>query len=97
VTGRCPVLQAACVYSLIRPLRIGPEYQQLGAARHEGYLKSRDHRQLMTSGGYCNTAAKNQGIIVAVHAILVIIRYVLVTGTPTTNSTSATSTAAGPE
>ena len=50
----------------------------------------------MTSGGYRGTAAKNQAVIVAVHVILVIIRYVLATGIPATNSTSATSTAAGP-
>ncbi len=56
------------------------------AARHEGYLKSRDHRQLMTSGGSRSTAAKNQEIIVALRAILVIIRQVLATGTPTTDS-----------
>ena len=36
----------------------------------------------MKSGGYRSTAAKNQAIIVAVRAIVVIIRHVLATGTP---------------
>jgi hypothetical protein len=36
----------------------------------------------MNSGGYRSTAAKNQAIIVAVHAILIIIRHVPAIGTP---------------
>jgi hypothetical protein len=36
----------------------------------------------MNSGGYRSTAAKNQAIIVVVHAFLIIIRHVLATGTP---------------
>ena len=36
----------------------------------------------MKSGGYRSSAAKSKAIIVVAHAILIIVRHVLATGTP---------------
>jgi transposase len=52
------------------------------AVRHPGYLKSLYHRHVMKWGGYRSQLAKKKAIIVAAHAILVIIWHVLATGQP---------------
>jgi transposase len=43
------------------------------AVRHDGYLKSLYHRHVMKNGGYRSTTAKKKAIVVAAHAMIVII------------------------
>jgi transposase len=52
------------------------------AVRHDGYLKALYHRHVMKWGGYRSPTAKKKAIIVAAHAILVIIWHVLAAGKP---------------
>ena len=52
------------------------------AVRHDGYLKALYHRHVMKWGGYRSPTAKKKAIIVAPHAILVIIWHVLAAGKP---------------
>ena len=52
------------------------------AVRHDGYLKAPYHRHVMKWGGYRSPTAKKKAIIVAAHAILVIIWHVLAAGQP---------------
>jgi transposase len=52
------------------------------AVRHPGYLKSLYHRHVMKWGGYRSQLAKKKAIIVAAHAMIVIIWHVLATGKP---------------
>ena len=52
------------------------------AVRHDGYLKALYHRHVMTWGGDRSPTAKKKAIIVAAHAILVIIWHVLAAGQP---------------
>jgi transposase len=52
------------------------------AVRHDGYLKSLYHRHVMQWGGYRSQLAKKKAVIVAAHALVVIIWHVLATGKP---------------
>ena len=52
------------------------------AVRHDGYLQSPCHRHVMKWGGYRSPVAKNKAIIVAAHAMIVIIWHILATGKP---------------
>ena len=52
------------------------------AVRHDGYLKALYHRHVMKWGGYRSPTAKKKAIIVAAHAILVIIWHVLAADRP---------------
>jgi transposase len=52
------------------------------AVRHDGHLKSPCRRHVMKWGGYRSQIAKKKAIIVAAHALLVIIWHVLATGKP---------------
>jgi transposase len=52
------------------------------AVRHPGYLKALYHRHVMKWGGYRSHVAKKKAIIVAAHALLVIIWHVMATGKP---------------
>src|SRR5437773_908588 len=52
------------------------------AVRQDGYLKSLYHRHVMKWGGYRSQAAKKKAIVVAAHALVVIIWHILATGKP---------------
>jgi transposase len=52
------------------------------AVRQDGYLKSLCRRHVMTWGGYRSQAAKKKAIVVAAHALIVIIWHILATGKP---------------
>ena len=52
------------------------------AVRHDGYLKSLYHRHVMKWGGYRSPTAKKKAIVVAAHALIVIIWHILATAQP---------------
>lgn len=52
------------------------------AVRHPGYLKSLYHRHVMKWGGYRSQVAKKKAIVVAAHALIVIIWHVLAASKP---------------
>ena len=52
------------------------------AVRHDGYLKSLNHRHVMKWGGYRSQTAKKKAIVVIAHALIVIIWHILATAKP---------------
>ena len=88
-TGLCPAnSESACRHRPARRRKGNEHLQSLlvecawAAVRHPGYLKSLYHRHVMKWGGYRSQLAKKKAIIVAAHAMIVIIWHVLATGKP---------------
>ena len=88
-TGLCPANSESAGRHRPARRRKGNEHLQSllvecawAAVRHPGYLKSLYHRHVMKWGGYRSQLAKKKAIIVAAHAMIVIIWHVLATGKP---------------
>jgi len=88
-TGLCPgTCESAGKRRSGRRRKGNPHLQSLlvecawSAVRQDGYLKSLYHRHVMKWGGYRSQAAKKKAIVVAAHALVVIIWHILATGKP---------------